>query len=116
MTLYRGFRGEGGAAFVTADGRPLDPRHDIAHLCDEFDWGYAGAGPEQLALALLIDHWDDPSRALGQYRLFLRRVVKGLRGDDWTLKAHEIDEAFSEGVVDSPLTLDQLVAKLTGKG
>lgn len=39
-------------------GRPLNPRLDLANKSPTgFEWGYAGSGPSQLALAILADHF-----------------------------------------------------------
>jgi hypothetical protein len=42
---------------VRVDGQPLDPRPSQLvwnHSPDGFAWGYAGSGPSQLALAILL--------------------------------------------------------------
>lgn len=40
---------------------PLDPRHDLQnHSPDGFAWGYAGSGPAQLALGMLVHHFEYP--------------------------------------------------------
>ena len=56
MKTYEGRRGKDGTCFVTVDGRNLDLRLDLFnHSPTGFEWGYAGSGPAQLALALLAD-------------------------------------------------------------
>jgi hypothetical protein len=55
-TVYVGTRTAVGVR-VVADGQQLPPRHDLCnHSPDGFEFGYAGSGPAQLALALLADH------------------------------------------------------------
>jgi len=55
MKTYEGRRHEG-AALVTVNGKPLDPCTDIrSHSPSGLEWGYAGSGPAQLALALVAD-------------------------------------------------------------
>lgn len=47
---------------VTIGGEPLDPSRSqsiINHSPDGFSWGYAGSGPAQLALALLLEFADE---------------------------------------------------------
>lgn len=95
--VYRGWRerGEGGAGVVRWQdgGRParrLDARHDIRnHSPDGFQWGYAGSGPAQLALALVCDATGDPDLAQRTYQRFKFAVVAGL-GDSWQLTAGDI--------------------------
>jgi hypothetical protein len=85
MKTYVGGRSLAGAE-VTADGRKLDPRFDLKRLSPSgFEWTYEGAGPAQLALALLADHLGDDARALAHYRarqflgIDLRRYRSGGR-------------------------------------
>src|SRR5579862_9817614 len=94
MKIYVGGRGLGGAE-VTVDGRPLDPRFDLKRLSPTgFEWTYEGAGPAQLALALLADHLGDDARALALYEPFMRAVVADL-DNSWELTSAEIDEAIA---------------------
>ena len=79
---YRGKRLDTGVE-VTVDGSPLDPRYDLRRLSQSgFEWGYGGAGPMQLALAILADHFGgDGSRALNGYTLFCRTAPRRRRTD-----------------------------------
>ena len=93
MKIYEGGRGLNGAV-VTVDGAPLDPRFDIRRFSPMgFEWTYEGAGPRQLALALLADHLGDPARALTLSEAFMRAVVAEL-DNAWQLTGAEIDEAL----------------------
>jgi len=95
MKTYRGGRSLDGAV-VTVDGKPLPPRFDLKRLSSTgFEWTYEGAGPAQLALALLADHLGDDSKALGLYEPFMRRVVAEL-DNSWELTSAEIDAALAE--------------------
>jgi Family of unknown function (DUF6166) len=99
MKTYRGGRSLEGAIVTVADGgqtRPLDPRHDLKRLSPiGFEWTYEGAGPAQLALALLADHLGDPAAALRLYDPFMRAVVAEL-DNSWELTAADIDAALAE--------------------
>src|SRR5438270_11107269 len=95
MKTYRGGRSLDGAV-VTVDGKPLAPRYDLKRLSPTgFEWTYEGAGPAQLALALLADHLGDDARALALYERFMREVVAFL-DNSWTLTSAEIDEALRQ--------------------
>ncbi len=62
--------------------RAIDRRYDLHnHSPDGFEWGYAGSGPAQLALALCADALDDDDRALKIYQEFKFRVVAKFKGD-----------------------------------
>jgi len=64
-----GYSGEAAAHVLEGPGEPgylLDPRFDLyKHSPTGFEWGYAGSGPAQLALAILAD-------ALGSDRLAVK--------------------------------------------
>ena len=95
MKLYRGGRSLAGAV-VTVDGEPLDPRYDLRQLsATGFEWTYEGAGPTQLALALLADHLGDDARALQLYERFMRHIVAEL-DNSWELTSADIDAALTE--------------------
>ena len=94
MKLYRGGRGLDGAV-VTVDGHPLAPRYDLKLLsATGFEWTYEGAGPSQLALALLADHLGEDARALALYERFMHSVVAEL-DNSWELSSADIDAALA---------------------
>ena len=96
MRVYEGGRSLDGA-IVTVDGAPLPPRHDLRVLSKTgFEWTYEGAGPAQLALALLADHLGDDQAALAQYQHFMREVVAHL-DNAWRLTSADIDGALGGG-------------------
>lgn len=83
MKTYEGKR-EGYAALVTVDGAPLNPRFDLwNHSPTGFEWGYAGSGPAQLALALLAHHLHDDNEAVALHQEFKRAVIARLNGPNW---------------------------------
>ncbi|MGH7094332.1 MAG: DUF6166 domain-containing protein [Stellaceae bacterium] len=93
MKRYEGGRSLAGAV-VTVDGAPLDPRYDLKRLSPSgFEWTYEGAGPAQLALALLADHLGDDRRALTLCERFMRAVVADL-DNSWELTSADIDAAL----------------------
>ena len=78
MKTYEGARSLAGA-IVTVDGKPLPPRDDLKLLSKGgFEWTYEGAGPAQLSLALLADHFGDDRKALQHSERFMREVVANL--------------------------------------
>ena len=94
MKVYEGGRSLAGAV-VTVDGRKLDPRFDLKCLSRAgFEWTYEGAGPAQLALALLADHLGDGRRALLHYEAFMREIIADL-DNAWRLTSDDIDAALA---------------------
>ena len=92
MKIYEGARTLDGA-IITVDGKALPPRFDLRLLSKAgFEWTYEGAGPAQLALALLADHFGDDRLALRHYEGFMRAVVAHL-DNAWRLSSAELDAA-----------------------
>jgi hypothetical protein len=93
MKVYEGGRTLAGA-MVTVNGRPLPPRLDLGRFSPAgFEWTYEGAGPRQLALALLADHLADDARAVALHEPFMRAVVAVL-DNAWRLTSDDIDAAL----------------------
>ena len=114
MARFDGVRSSGaGPGVVMVDGQPLDPRKSQLirnHSPDGFNWGYAGSGPAQLALALLLEAFSDhPQASLlvaeRQYQEFKRDVVSQMPLN-WSLTTDEI-----LGWADGRLTRDYFTAK-----
>lgn len=95
--LYVGWRragqvGPGTVERVELDGSktPLPLRLDLAnHSPDGFQWGYAGSGPAQLALAMAADATGDDQLALRVYHRLKREIVVGM-ADRWMMDASNI--------------------------
>jgi hypothetical protein len=76
--------------------RPLHPRLDlVVHSSDGFEWGYAGSGPAQLALALLADYLADDEAALARYLDFKDAVICRLPAMGWHLCGADIRAALA---------------------
>ena len=102
-TIYRGERLYDRqvivGARVTVNGRELSilPSQKLRDMAGRFEWGYRGAGPSQLALALILDATGSPALALAAYQ-YLRYWFGALcvRGDAWQLTAGDIQQWLSE--------------------
>ena len=91
---------------VFVNDMELSPEASLAvysHSTTGFNWEYAGSGPRQLALALLLDYYGDKSMALQLSGEFNQRVTSRFNPDqDWTLTGGEIEEvcaAIENGLV-----------------
>jgi hypothetical protein len=65
---------------VHIGGVYLDPARSqklYNHSPDGFAWGYAGSGPAQLALAILLHFTNDATFSLGHYQQFKFDVIMG---------------------------------------
>jgi hypothetical protein len=63
------------------------------HSPTGFEWGYAGSGPAQLALAILADALGDDRRALRLHQQFKAAYIQNLDRDedaDWSIDAGEV--------------------------
>lgn len=96
---------------------PLPLRLDlVSHSASGFEWGYGGAGPSQLALAILADHWRADARPLElrdspfrspktsgelfalEHHQELKCLVGRLEGDAWEMTAADVDLALELAV------------------
>lgn len=81
---------------VTVDGKRLDEHYGVKRFTTwGFEWTYEGDSPQQLALALLVEHLGDTGRAIRLSEAFMRKVVANL-DNDWVLTGAEIDTAIAE--------------------
>jgi hypothetical protein len=108
--VYVGYRQRGRAIVEKRHGRKqLTPERSLElanHSPSGFSWGYAGSGPAQLALALLLDYTDNEDVALEEYMAFKTEVVSQLECTEpdgcWRLTGCEIDTTLRE-TVDEPV-------------
>jgi len=82
--------------FVVRDGqvRFLNPRNDLMnHSPDGLSWGYAGSGPAQLALALLMEILNDWERVQPIYQRFKEHFVARIpQHTNWTADGADVLE------------------------
>lgn len=105
MRTYEGHRDESKRAVVTVSingrkPRTLSPKRSLSvrnHSPDGFNWGYAGSGPAQLSLAILLDLYPERGRDWAQtvYQEFKAQVIAGL-GETWTLTTADIDRVVGQ--------------------
>jgi hypothetical protein len=102
MKRYIGERTPDGCQVVVVDpSNPdrsylLPPRHDLRnHSPDGFEFGYAGSGPSQLALALLADALGDDERAERLYQDFKFKVITRLEGDRFEISEDDIKQTVA---------------------
>ena len=95
MKTYEGKRTIDGLV-VTVDGKRLDEHYEVKRFTRYgFEWTYEGESPQQLALAILVDHLGDNDRAIGLSEPFMKSIVANL-DNDWKLTGDEIDRAIKE--------------------
>lgn len=86
---------------VKFDGEVLSPHHSQAlrnHSPDGFAWGYAGSGPAQLALAILLRAGVFEHLALQYYQRFKSEHLVNLKRETFAL---EIDvESWIAGQIE----------------
>jgi hypothetical protein len=78
------------------DGERLDEHYGVKRFTTwGFEWTYEGPSPQQLALAVLVEHLKDSERAIRLSAPFMRKVVANL-DNDWALTGADIDAALKE--------------------
>ena len=118
MALYEGRRGDRDVV-VTVDGSPLPARNDLTnHSPDGFEWGYAGSGPSQLALALLAHHFSLTEtqeladlKALMLYQTFKEKLIASLPEEGWQLSSYVITDTVRLIVKDEALAMFTLAVE-----
>jgi hypothetical protein len=111
-------RGEPFVAVEVPLRSPTELTHIPFHSPDGFEWGYAGSGPADLALALLADHFEEPpeyvlaalrslwaprSKAAALHRDFKREFVTHFNGDEWRLDSEAIDAWLATSAIQARL-------------
>ena len=102
MKKYIGERTPDGCQVLVLDhSKPddsylLPPRHDLRnHSPDGFEFGYAGSGPSQLALALLADALGNDEQAQRLYQDFKFKVIARLDGDRFELTEEKVKQTVA---------------------
>jgi hypothetical protein len=100
MKIYQGRRTPDGCVVTVCedDGepRPLALRLDLRnHSPTGPEWGYAGSGPAQLALALAADVLGDDERAQDVYQQLKFKFIGRLPGEGWTLTEDDLRAAIT---------------------
>ena len=111
-TVYRGERIEnarGGfvGVRVMVDGRPLTLPRNVQGATG-FEWGYGGAGPGMLSLAILFDVTGDRLLSIRAYRWFMWATTS-CWGCKWSITAGRVlewIEQFERESRDEPIVLD----------
>ncbi len=94
MKTYVGDRTIDGVK-VAVDGKPLDPRADLAALSrNGFEWSYEGPEPQQLAFAMLLDHTGDAALAQRLSEPFMRAIVANF-DNEWEMTSADLDAALA---------------------
>ena len=100
MKVYEGVRdpeepNAAGECVVFVNGQTLPPGPSLKvrnHSPTGFSWGYGGSGPAQLALAIMLDHFDgNASRAQSYYQDFKwKHVARWPQDAGWKITQAEI--------------------------
>src|SRR5262249_34762079 len=99
IKVYHGYRDADGhcriLVMTEGDISALPPRLDLeSHSPTGFEWGCAGSGPAQAALAILADALGDDRRAIRLHQPFKFEVIAKLpRDQSWKLASDWVCEA-----------------------
>lgn len=95
INVYTGVRHENGDVVVWKNGVRLLPGRSLAvenRSPNGFEWGYGGSGPAQLALAILLEEFDEAT-AVRHYQTFKHDVVAGWESS-WSIDSTSIRAAI----------------------
>ncbi len=103
---YVGFRtAERPRVHVVRDGNPFLLRHVERHSPTGFEWGYAGSGPADLALSILVDYLGNEEAAEGLKGVFREEVVSRLPSTAWMLTEDALVAFFHRHPVRLPVNI-----------
>ncbi|HUZ32302.1 MAG TPA: DUF6166 domain-containing protein [Xanthobacteraceae bacterium] len=90
MKVYAGKRTMDGLV-VTVDGNPLPEHYEVRQFTKRgFEWTYEGTSPQQLALAILVEHLGDNERAVALSEPYMKDVIANL-DNEWRLTGDDVD-------------------------
>jgi hypothetical protein len=100
--LYQGYRDATGAHVLKND-LPLSPAKSmkVRLHADAFEWGYAGSGPAQLALALLLEEGVSPELAITLHQRLKFYTVVHLKKDEWSITGTQIGDWFKQEMAEA---------------
>ncbi len=94
MKTFRGDRTIDGLK-VSVDGQPLGTHEEIKRFnTTGFEWSYEGAGPRQLALAILVEHLGDTAKAIALSDGFMKAAVANF-DNEWEMTSADIDAVLA---------------------
>ncbi len=98
--IYEGLTGGRVSVIIDGESYPLNPRLDLIDYGQEgpsrFGWGHHGAGPSQLALAILADFTRDDAFARSHHMAFKRKCIGLLPAlQAFTVNADEVGSFVS---------------------
>lgn len=77
---------------------PIKSQNIVNHSPDGFAWGYAGSGPAQLALAILLEYTNEDTARLN-YQKFKREFIATLKqGEDFEIDEKEVMKFINENI------------------
>jgi len=95
--FYVGRRNKNGKCLVQIvegnHSRALPLARNVLNHSRGFEWGYAGSGPAQLALAILCDFLGDNKRAVLLHQGFKSMIIGRLPKEGWQLADTLVKEA-----------------------
>ena len=108
--LYEGFKDpQYMRVSVNKNGKFLSPQRSQKvrnHSPDGFSWGYGGSGPAQLALAILLEEYDEKT-ALYYYQDFKWEVIANLpQSCNWSLDSQTIAKIMKRMIEAEELHLE----------
>ena len=114
--VYAGTRREGvGSGVLISVGTSMTDIHSLRHIVRHsptgMSWGYAGSGPADLALSILVDVFGRAELADLYYMEFKFDYVAAWLSDEWVVTSDDIDEWLKKKTGSG---LDELKQKFDG--
>ena len=92
---------DGSIYVINPNGQELKPRLDLVNhsATGEFNWGYGGSGPAQLALAILADYLNDDEKAVTLHQDFKWALVSPIQTDAFKISVDQINDFLEKATI-----------------
>lgn len=92
--VYRAIRQSGSFPMVYVDDVELDPHPSVMiyNHAPDFEWSYGGAGPCQLAIAILLDCTGNPNLSIQLHIPFMHDFIENAEFDGFIIMESMIEK------------------------
>ncbi len=102
--VYQGVRKDGRTIVTVEKDGAISILSHVKHRADDFEWGFQGSGPSNLARSILTDSVG-PELASRHYQEFEFDIIAGFHKDEWSLSKRQILDWFHKKGVDIDASL-----------
>lgn len=101
--IYTGVR-DNHDVIVRVNGRNLsiEPSQRVHNHSEAYEWGYGGSGPSQLALAIMLDIFDEETAAC-YYQKFKFEFIACAKFEGFVITSQDVENWLAKYIRDTEL-------------